>query len=369
MAKTNLDILFIALNKIQFDARLHNFINTYLSSNKILGALTLDHPTFNINNLKHYKIQINENLRTFVKVLKFHKQCLDHIEKFEPKFIVCSDVYSLPIGVKFKKRHKSTLIYDSREIYSELASLRKHPLKQHLLKLFEAHYIRYVDKIIVTGELDRDFLLTKFPNKEITVIKNFPRRISNVKTIDIRKTLGIENDAIIAIYQGVLLGGRGIEISLRSLMYDSKIHLVIAGHGPLEDKFKSLAKEIGVETRAHFIGSVPYSDLITYTMACNIGLCLIEPISFSYELALPNKLFEYIQAKIPIVASKLIAIEKIFDQYAVGELVQPNISPPELAKVIRFVVKNSEQYRENLEKASEIFVWENQETKIRDLLQ
>ncbi|MFN3306097.1 MAG: glycosyltransferase [Candidatus Kapaibacteriota bacterium] len=369
MDKSNLDILFIALNKIQFDARLYNFINTFLSLNKTLGALTIDYPTLKISNLKHCKIQIEDNLRTITKTLKFYKQSLDHIGKFEPKFTICSDVYSLPVGVKFKKRYNSALIYDSREIYSSLASLKNHPLKQFLLKHFEAHYVEYVDKIIVTGELDKDFLLTKFPSKHITVIKNFPRRANQIKTFDIKNMLGIANDAIIAIYQGVLIGGRGVEISLRSLLYDNKIHLVIAGGGPLEDRFKSLAKEIAVDKRTHFIGSIPYSELINYTAACDIGLCLIEPISLSYELALPNKLFEYIQAKIPIVATKLTAIEKIFDQHDVGLLVQPNISARELAKVIRFVVENSDKYKQNLEKASGVFVWENQESKIKDLLQ
>lgn len=369
MAKIPVDILFIALNEIQFDARLFNLINNFLRFDKTLAALTLDRSSFNKNNLIHYKIQIDEKKRTFYKALEFYKKASKFIKKFEPRVIICSDVYSLPLGFKFKQRYNAKLIYDSREIYSSLASLKKHPLKQYILSSLEKRYIRYVDKIIVTGELDKEFLSTKFPKKQITIIHNYPRKISNPKSIDFKHSLGIETNTILAIYQGVLLEGRGIELSLRSLLHDSKLHLVIAGGGPLENRFKSLAKEIGVENRTHFLGNIPYSELLNYTMACNVGLCLIEPISFSYELALPNKFFEYIQARIPVVATRLVAIEKVFGQYKVGELVPPDIEPKELARVIRMVAENTHRYKENLNKASEFFVWENQEPTISELLQ
>ena len=75
--------------------------------------------------------------------------------------------------------------------------------------------------------------------------------------------------------------------------------------------------------RIHFLGAVNHNELLTYTASADIGLALIENISISYYYALPNKLFEYIMAGVPILSSNLPQMKKVIDDYQVGKYVDP----------------------------------------------
>lgn len=369
MDKVLVDILIIALNKIEFDARLSNFINTFLKNDFKIATITLDAKYFDHPKLLSYKITLSERLKTYQKTYYFYKLGLKHLDWICPKVIICSDIYSLPLGVKFRKRYKAKLIYDSREIYSSLASLSSKPLKQSLLYLFEKNFVRKVDTIVVTGDLDKDYLSGMFSNKEFFVVYNYPKKVEELLAVDLRMLLGLPPQTILSIYQGALLAGRGIEIAIQSLLFNNNLHLVIAGEGPLELKLKNLANSLNVVNQVHFLGAIPYNELLRFTKSCDIGLCLIQPVSFSYQLALPNKLFEYIQSGIPVLATNLPAIQKVFSDYTIGELVSSETTPEELAKKILFIANNKDKYKHALKIASETFVWENQEDLILKLVQ
>lgn len=368
MEKVEVDVLVIALNKIEYDARLSNFIDTFNKNCLRVASITLDDNEFVKSKENRFRVEVRENLKTYAKVFDFLSAGKHFLDFVVPKYVLCSDLYSLPLGVKFKKKYNAKLIYDSREIYSALASLSKKPFKQFVLKCFEKINVKNVDSIIVTGDLDKEYLSKLFPKKRIEVVYNYPRKFKTLNQIDIRKEFGLSAESILAIYQGVLLKGRGIELCISSLKFAEELHLIVAGSGAMEKKYQDLAKSLGLAERVHFLGKVPYENLLQYTSGCDVGLCLIEPISFSYKLALPNKLFEYVQARIPIIATNLPAISKVFENFRIGELVEPNVTPKDLAEVIVSIASNKEQYRTELEKCSVLFVWEQQEKMIMDLV-
>ncbi|MEJ5287393.1 MAG: glycosyltransferase [Bacteroidota bacterium] len=368
MKKVEVDVLVIALNKIEYDARLSNFIDTFDKNGLRIATVTLDDYEFVKSKENRFRVEVRENIKTIAKVVDFLTAGKNFLEFVVPKYVLCSDVYSLPLGVKFKKKYNAKLIYDSREIYSALASLNEKPFKQFVLKYFERINVKNVDAIIVTGDLDKEYLSKLFPKKRIEVVYNYPKKIDTLKPVDLRKKFGLSEKNILAIYQGVLLKGRGIELCVSSLKYAEELHLIIAGSGSMEKEYQDLAKNLALDERVHFLGQIPYEKLLQYTSGCDVGLCLIEPISFSYKLALPNKLFEYVQAGIPVLATNLPAISRVFKSFRIGELVEPNVTPKDLSEAIVSVASNKEQYRMELEKCSELFVWEQQEKIIMDLV-
>jgi len=368
METISVDVLIIALNEIQYDARLHNFIRTFQHKGLKIAAVSLDKSNDYFQNLYFFPISLEDVSRTISKTIKFTAAGLKLLNKLCPSVVVCSDVYSLILGYFFKRRYNSRLIYDSREIYSALASLSKHRAKQFILKEYERLFVKFVDKIVVTGVMDKDYLGKIFPRKEIVVIKNFPPKQDNTKKLDLRKELKLPDESILAIYQGVLLEGRGLPLAIQSLQYAQMLHLLIAGSGQLEQRLRILANELSVADRVHFLGKIPYPALMEITRSCDVGLCLVEPVSFSYELALPNKLFEYIQSRIPVVATNLPQIERIFEEYEVGELVPKDITAEFLAQKILEVARNKEKFSEILDKCSSVFVWEKQENEVLGLL-
>ena len=94
-----------------------------------------------------------------------------------------------------------------------------------------------------------------------------------------------------------------------------KCDLVVLGTGVFRTKYEKLASELGITDRIHFLGNIDQKELINYTAGADIGVALIENISKSYYYALPNKLFEYIMANVPVLISDLPQMKKIVDDY------------------------------------------------------
>ncbi|MCB0731157.1 MAG: glycosyltransferase, partial [Ignavibacteriae bacterium] len=118
-----------------------------------------------------------------------------------------------------------------------------------------------------------------------------------------------------------------------------------------------------------FIGAVNHSELLNYTAGADIGLALIENISISYYYALPNKLFEYIMAGIPIFASNLPQMKKVIDEYNVGKYVDPE-NENEMIKNLEELIKDQKllsDFSANCKKASKILNWENEFEKFKEL--
>src|SRR5690606_18505474 len=113
----------------------------------------------------------------------------------------------------------------------------------------------------------------------------------------------------------------------------------------------------------------PYLQLMEYTRSCDLGLSLDKDTNLNYRLALPNKIFDYIQAEIPVLVSDLPELSRIVDGFEVGVKIK-DLNPNALAEAIEFVFENEERYKQwkkNTAYAAEILCRENEE-KVLDIL-
>ena len=160
--------------------------------------------------------------------------------------------------------------------------------------------------------------------------------------------------------------GRGLLPTIRSLQYNINVVLCILGSGDFKEVLVKEAKALNVEDRVIFCGNIPYDELHEWTCSADIGISLIEPISFSYELALPNKLFEYCMARIPSIASDLPAIRKVVDAYPIARIIPPDSSPETIAETVKEMSNESNRkaFVDTCEKAAKVFSYDSQEEKI-----
>jgi len=104
-----------------------------------------------------------------------------------------------------------------------------------------------------------------------------------------------------------------------------------------------------------------------YTKIANLGLSLDKGTNPNYENALPNKVFDYIQAEIPLLVSSRKVVSKLVTDNNIG-IVISEINPQTIASEINNVINDTEQlqlWKTNLKKASEIYSWEHEEKRLQ----
>ncbi|MEG8946065.1 glycosyltransferase [Rosettibacter firmus] len=269
-----------------------------------------------------------------IKVFKLHKGritlffylhfatiLIRELIKTKAEIYFAEDFYTLPFVVLIGKFKRAKVYYNSRELYAYIGGLRNKPILQSIIRIIEKFFIKKVDLVLTTGEMDSKFLEDFYKINNTLVIRNIPLYQQPKEIFDFRKKFNLPENSFLLLYQGVLLEGRGIPIIINALKELDNTYLIILGEGEQKNKFIKLANEIGVSEKVIFAGVYEQNELIKYTAGADVGLALIENISISYYHALPNKLFEYIMAGLPVIVSNLPQMKKIVEDYNVGKVV------------------------------------------------
>jgi glycosyltransferase involved in cell wall biosynthesis len=103
------------------------------------------------------------------------------------------------------------------------------------------------------------------------------------------------------------------------------------------------------------------------TPLADVGISFEEDSNLNYTFALPNKLFDYIQANVPVIVSDLPEMKNIVIQYNIGEVIK-NRAPKELATQLNeILIKGKNHYKIQLQNAANEFNWENESKKLIEI--
>jgi len=197
-------------------------------------------------------------------------------------------------------------------------------------------------------------------------LRNLPRYYKPELKLDLHSHLRINKSQKIILYQGVLLKGRGIE-KVFSVLNELTDHIfLIIGGGEYEEYYRKLANEMNLTNRIIFLGKLTQEELPKINASADVGVSLIENLSISYYHALPNKLFEYIMADIPVIVSNLPQMKEIVEKYDVGYVVEFD-NKDELLLAIKKLSDDPdlhESKKQNCYIASQELNWEKEVTAL-----
>ncbi len=369
------DVCFIHLGIVSNDARTLNIARTLAKHGKKVCVIAEDPGSEKEylagQGIELFPVDSSEDMRLRKRWLRFTRGSKKYFKEAAASSYWAMDMYSLVPGSRLSRKYSARLFYDSREIYSALGPLSGNPLKQKIISAIEKHYVRDVDHFIVSGELDAEYLKKAFnTDKPFDVIMNLPPYKEHEQADLFRENYGIGSDQKIMLYQGVILPGRGLARIIDAMPGLPEYVLCILGEGEYKETLKKQAEDLGVSPRVIFCGRLPYDELHSWTCSADLGLSYNEPISYSYELALPNKLFEYCMARIPSLVSDLPALRQFVEKYGIGDVVFPNAPKEELASAIRCLTssKDREKYFQNCGKAAKVLNYEAQEERIMNIV-
>lgn len=367
------DICFIAFNEISSDARLLNIARTFSKNGFKVGVVAIaegaEVPQYAKEDIALFPVKKSRLKRAWLRWLSFNIHSRKHLKFCSSKTYIASDFYSLFLCSLLKKKHTSKLIYDSREIYSALGPLFQSPLKQRILISLERKWLKSVDKILVSAPKDAEYIRDFYSlSQSFAVIMNLPPFKEKINSNLIRAKYQIPLSKNVLIYQGMLLPGRGLVPTISALVFLPNSYFCIFGDGPMKEQLSELAKNLKVEDRVIFLGKVNYDELHSWTCSADIGICFIEPISVSYQYALPNKLFEYSMAGIATLSSDLFAMKEIINKYQIGKAISQDSSPKEIAEAIEEILEKKDFFAEQTKIAARELCFESQSEAILNLV-
>ena len=345
------DIAVVVFNDIKTDARALNLARGLLKlGKKVLVVSVGEEVEQNIGNEFLQKtISLKKRGGILLNWIIFTINVIKILNEYQFSFLVASDLYALPACSITKK--KSKLIYDSREIYSSLGSLKNQKVKQFIINRIERFFIQKVNRIVVSGELDNEYLSKNiFPDFQYFVIKNLPPYKDLVHSNIIREKFNLPDYSIVFIYQGLVSEGRGIYKVIEAIEPYKNIYFFIIGLNTIEEKIKNIIKQYCMESRVIIHPPVDYDKLFEFTSAADVGVCLFEPITDSYHLALPNKFFEYLMAGIPQIATNLPQIKITNYEYNAALLIDDVNNIEEIRIQIEYITnpKNREKMKSGI---------------------
>lgn len=244
---------------------------------------------------------------------------------------LASDLYVLPALAEAARRHGGRLVYDSRELYAALDSTAGRPLVAAVWRAVERRHIRRADAVLTVGEAIADRLVTAYGIDRPTVLYNAPEAGLDGDPSLLRTRLGLPDDGrLLVLYQGLFRPGRGLPALVEAAHAVDGVRLVLIGEGAFEGEVARLGAGLGDRLAVHPF--VPPDDLAALTPGADLGACLIEPLTESLRLSLPNKLFEYLSAGVPVLASPLPEIRRVAE--GAGVLADPQ-DPEAVADALR----------------------------------
>ena len=281
-------------------------------------------------------------------------------------YILANDLDTLPACFFASKLKNTTLVYDSHELFSESVELQGRKFVKGFWRKLEDFFLPKIKNSYTVSQSIVAYYNKKYKNG-MGLIRNIPLKKDTLKEEEI--SFPTKNRTI--LYQGVLNPGRGIKPMIKALHFIDNLDLIIIGYGKVEAELKAFTVAQKMTNRVHFLGRVDRDKLFNYTKKATLGMVLEEPLGLSFQYSLPNKLFDYIHAEIPIVAGNLPEISRIINQYKVGVIVD-NYQPKTIAKSIHNLLNNEtllSKIKQNQHQAKEILCWEIECKKLDNYFQ
>lgn len=266
-----------------------------------------------------------------------------------------NDIDALYPNYLIAKKLNIPLVFDSHEIFSEMPAVQG-KMSQKLWRYVEKTVIPKLTWMITASGSYAKWFEKKYGIKPV-VVQNAPRRLDFNLEIP-------QNNPKILLYQGAINPFRGIDKIILAMHHLEGVQLKIAGDGPRKKEYEDLVVREKLQHKVEFLGKLKPEALRKVTVTADCGMSIEENGGDSYLYSLPNKVLDCIQARVPLILSNLPELQNIKNQFDVGELIKDH-QPENIADAVKKVlVKGRNNYQPELEKASKMLCWENEEIQL-----
>jgi len=288
-----------------------------------------------ITRIQHIRSGYGLGARQLLKIPLFWRAVLPILDQLRPDLVHCHDFDTLPAGLWWGKSHRKPVVYDAHEYYADLCKPRLHGAAGGLLyraiRLAEHAAARAASAVITVDETLAAIYRPR--NRRVIVVGHYPPRhmAAEPNPVFSRPTLTL-------LYAGRLSVDRGLLLYadvLRCLRENGiAARLRLAGvFTPASDEQAFRQRIGGLEAEVEFLGWTPYADMPALLRSADVGLSILLPEP-RYTAALPVKLFEYMAAGLPVLASDFLPVRQVVTAADCGTLVNPLDEAAKIAEIL-----------------------------------
>lgn len=272
------------------------------------------------------------------------------------------------------KLHRKPFIFDAHELpFSESASAFIERMSGFFKFVLARIIGSFAGIITVSAPIGRE-ICASYGYSKVTLVRNIPPYREVQRGDYLREHLHLGSEVRVALYQGGLMFNRGLDMLVRAAKFlapDVMIVMMGPQVGSTQANLESLIASEGVADRVKILPPVPYDVLLEWTASADIGLIVYAPdFSLNVKMCLPNKLFEYIMAGLPVLASPLDAVAEMIDAYDIGQVVS-SLAPEDIGAAINTMIMDQaacERMRSNaLNAAKRELSWEKESQQLLKL--
>lgn len=325
--------------------------------------------------LKHAAPMLSRRLRAQSLAVRFNMIAQDLLAVLEKKrydVLHCHDIIGLIAGLSYKAKHPGTqLIWDAHELYTEL-SYSSGGTNNHINKII-ADAAAHIDGFITISESFAMIYRERYPQlPSAHVLMNATMRATPFasRPTKLQEAAAIAPDQKILLFQGGLAKGRGIDklIAVIPLLPDDwSLVFMSKKDGHFSQQIENVAAEVNASRphnrpAARIIPQAPWEELALWTGGATLGVILYENTNMNHLYCTPNKLWEYPNAQVPILAHDLVELQRIISTHKTGLLVSENESVEQIAEMLRQLDdKQLQQLQQNCLQFSQTECWEKYE--------
>lgn len=330
----------------------HNF-EVVLLGRKLKNSIEVNDRPYKVRRFKLWfnkgaLFYANLNMRLYFYLL-FHKSDV----------LLANDLDTLPAN--YYARKKRELVYDTHELFCEVPELQNNPRKKKIWLKFEKRIFPKLKKVLTVNESIANWYYDLYKVKPLVLRNISEKRVNAINKT--RSELGLPDNTFIVIIQGSGINmNRGNEEVLQAFeKLSNQYLLLIIGSGDVLPALQEQARNKNMQNVV-FKPKMPYSELMQYTAACNLGISMDKDTNLNYRFSLPNKLFDFMHAGVPVLASNLPEIARVVKTHETGILVdshEPGVIAEKIV-ALRNDIALQEKLKANCIKASEELNWERE---------
>ena len=285
------------------------------------------------------------NIRLFIFLLFTKKDLLfsNDLDTLLPNYII-------------GKLQNKKLVFDSHELFSEIPELVNKQQVKKVWLFLEKTIIPKLQNVITVSDSIKNHYHNLYGISAI-VIRNIPK----IKKISQRNFEIDAKGKKVILYQGSVNIGRGIELMIDTMALLDEYLFIVIGDGDILEQLNEKVSNLSLHNKVKFLGKKTPEELKELTPNATIGMSLEEDLGLNYRYALPNKIFDYLHANVPVIVADLPEMRTLIKRYPIGEILTER-TPKTLAKTIISMTNNS--YEKELKTAKKELNWSKEKEKL-----